>query len=388
LSFSRISEAQQEDQDLLQAIAEDQNNPKHYCSEEIHGIDIVFYKPSSEAVPKIYLPESLRDETIAWYHEFLSHPGITRLLGTIKANFYCPLLTKKIEEYVKSCHTCQVMKAADRGNGELPPKDAEETPFDTVCVDLISPWKFSIFEEQKTIELNALSIIDPVTGLTEFSRINSKEATYIATEFTLTWLQRYLKPRRCIHDNGSEFIGAPFQQMLTANGIHDVPTTVKNPMSNGICERSHQTIANHLRTIINDKEIPTIKDAGRILDICLATAQYAIRATIHQTLKTTPGALVFNRDMLLPIPFHHNFAAIRQRCQQLIDPRISHDYQSNEEVLILNEPDRLSKLAPRASGPFRIIRVHTYGTLTIRRQNNLQRINIRCVRPYFRRPPL
>ena len=73
------------------------------------------------------------------------------------------------------------MKAADRGNGELPPKDAEETPFDTVCVDLISPWKFSIFEEQKTIELNALSIIDPVTGLTEFSRINSKEATYIAT---------------------------------------------------------------------------------------------------------------------------------------------------------------------------------------------------------------
>ena len=177
--------------------------------------------------------------------------------------------------------------------------------------------------------------------------------------------------------------------MLTANGIHDVPTTIKNPMSNGICERSHQTIANHLRTIINDKEIPTIEDAERILDICLATAQYAIRATIHQTLKTTPGALVFNRDMLLPIPFNHNFETIRQRRQQLIDNnnarqnsrRISHDYQPNEEVLILNEPDRLSKLAPRVSGPFRIIRVHTNGTLTIRRQNNLQRINIRRVRP-------
>jgi transposase InsO family protein len=193
------------------------------------------------------------------------------------------------------------MKAAGCGYGELPPKDAEETPFDTVCVDLIGPWKLSIFEEQKTIELNALSIIDAVTGLTEFSRINSKEAAYIATEFTRSWLQRYPKPRRCIHDNGSEFIGAPFQQMLSSNGIQDVPTTT---MSNGICERSHQTIANHLRTIINDKEIPTIDDAERIL---------------HQTLKTTPGALVFNRDMLLPIPFHHNFEAIHQRRQQLID---------------------------------------------------------------------
>ena len=58
------------------------------------------------------------------------------------------------------------MKATGRGYGELPTTDAEETPFDTVCVDLIGPWKLSIFEEQKTIELNALSIIDPVTGLT------------------------------------------------------------------------------------------------------------------------------------------------------------------------------------------------------------------------------
>jgi len=107
--------------------------------------------------------------------------------------------------------------------------------------------------------------------------------------------------------------------MLTANGIHDVPTTIKNPMSNGICERSHQTIANHLRTIITDEDIATIEDAERLLDICLATAQYAIRATIHQTLKTSPGALVFNRDMLLPISLHHNFETLRQRRQQLID---------------------------------------------------------------------
>ena len=184
--------------------------------------------------------------------------------------------------------------------------------------------------------------------------------------------------------------------MLTANGIQDVPTTIKNPMNNGICERSHQTIANHLRTIIHDQATTTIEDTERLLDICLATAQYAIRATIHQTLKTTPGALVFNRDMLLPITFHHDFEQIRQRRQQLIDVnntrqnarRISYDYQPNDEVLLLNEPDRLSKLAPRTSGPFKILLVHTNGTLTIQRNNNLQRINIRRVHPYFRRSPL
>jgi len=103
--------------------------------------------------------------------------------------------------------------------------------------------------------------------------------------------------------------------MLQANGIQDVPTTIKNPMSNGICERSHQTIANHLSFILADKEISTLAEAERLLDICLATAQYAICATIHQTLQATPGALVFHRDMLLSIPMHHNFEAMHQRRQ-------------------------------------------------------------------------
>ena len=37
---------------------------------------------------------------------------------------------------------------------------------------------------------------------------------------------------RCIHDNGPEFMGAPFMRMLEVNGIKDVPTTVKNPQAN------------------------------------------------------------------------------------------------------------------------------------------------------------
>jgi hypothetical protein len=60
------------------------------------------------------------------------------------------------------------MKAASPGYGELPPKDAEETPFDNACIDLIGPWEIAIFEEQKSIKLNVLSVIDPVKD-TKFS---------------------------------------------------------------------------------------------------------------------------------------------------------------------------------------------------------------------------
>jgi hypothetical protein len=76
----------------------------------LFGNELVYFKSSPDALAKIYLPETLHDTTIAWYHEVLSHPGITCLYNTITANFHCPLLAKSIEEYVKTCHTCQLMK--------------------------------------------------------------------------------------------------------------------------------------------------------------------------------------------------------------------------------------------------------------------------------------
>ena len=54
----------------------------------------------------------------------------------------------------------------------------------------------------------------------------------------------------------------------------------------------------------------------------IASTIYAFRATVHGTLKTTPGAIVFNRDMLLNIPLVANLRAIRDHRQQIIDKQL------------------------------------------------------------------
>ncbi len=137
-----------------------------------------------------------------------------------------------------------------------------------------------------------------------------------------------------------------------------------------------------------------INKAQLIIDTALQTAAYSARTAIHSSMKITPGALVFNRDMLLDIPLIADLHLLQQKRQALIDERlhranrmrISHDYQPAEEVMILTyKPD---KLEPRATGPFVIQRVHTNGTVTIRRNPFVtERINIRRLRP-FRRPPV
>ena len=191
------------------------------------------------------------------------------------------------------------------------------------------------------------------------------------------------RPVECIFDQGGEFIGQAFQQVLQTHGIQPKPTTVKNPQANAICERLHQTVENALRPLMHAHPPANIAEASLIVDTALQTAAYAARAAIHGSLKISPGALVFQRDMILDIPLIADLELIRQQRQALIDEqliranrrRISHDYQPNDEVLILSyKPD---KLEPRAIGPFRIVTVHTNGTVTIQRNQAVtERINV------------
>ena len=131
--------------------------------------------------------------------------------------------------------------------------------------------------------------------------------------------------------------------------------------------------------------------ANHVIDNALQTAAYAARTAIHSSMKISPDALVFQRDMLLDIPLIADLHLFQQKRQALIDERlfqancsrISHDYQPQEEVLLLKyKPD---KLEPRAEGPFVIERVHVNGTVTIRRNPYVtERINIRRIRPFRR----
>jgi hypothetical protein len=41
----------------------------HYSMQHIEGYDLLCYKE------KIYIPQSLRQRVLYWYHEYLPHPG-------------------------------------------------------------------------------------------------------------------------------------------------------------------------------------------------------------------------------------------------------------------------------------------------------------------------
>ena len=190
-------------------------------------------------------------------------------------------------------------------------------------------------------------------------------------KFKNEWLSRYPRPQSCIYDQGNEFLGFRFQQQLHRYNIHSKVSTVKNPQSNAMAECLHQTVTNILHSTLYANPPDNQLEAELLVDTALQKAAYAMCATVHTTLKVTPGSLVYQRDMILNIPVVADMLDITAQRQHLIDERmmaknrkrISHDYQPNDQVLVLAyKPD---KLEPRAHGPYHILQTHVNGTITI-----------------------
>jgi hypothetical protein len=251
----------------------------------------------------------------------------------------------------------------------LAPREVKLVPWDTVCIDLIGPWKIKVAGQD--VVVRALTCIDPVTNLTELVRIENKTMEHVAQQFENVWLSRYPRPNYCVFDNGGEFIGHKFQELLTRFGITPKPITVKNPQANAICERMHQTVANVLRTLMHAHPPQNDEQAHQLVDNALATAMHVTRCAVSQSLGISPGEFVFRRDMLMDIPILVDLATLRDKRQALVDKavmrenarRYDYNYAIGQYAYVkVWEPDKLQE---RLEGPHLVTRVFTNGTVEL-----------------------
>ena len=268
------------------------------------------------------------------------------------------------------------------------------TPWKTVHVDLIGPWKVSVTYEDGRIkehEIQALTCIDAATGFCEIIAISNKTSFYISMKFDSHYLCRYPRPKEVVYDQGSEF-KSEFTELLLSYGIKGIPTTVRNPAANAIIERTHLTMGDMLRTKeFNASNNWTWHDE---LDSTLQSIAWALRSTVSAAIKRSPGQLAFNRDMIMHIQVKSNWNEIaeKRRKQVITDnirenaSRIDHNYRINDEVLIkldANERKGQRKIGDSPTrGPYTIVNVYNNGTIKIRKGKYEEIVSIRKVKPF------
>ena len=333
---------------------------------------------------KIVIPKVLQSRIIDWYHTYLSHPGINRTEETIGQHLWWPKMRGQITKAVNICTICQRNKKQQKKYGHLPPKEAEATPWDKLCVDLIGPYHIRR-KGKETIKCLCVTMIDPATGWFELHELTNKQSDTVANVVEQEWLNRYPWPTQITYDRGGEFIGAEFQAMIKDYGIKRKPIAVRNPQANAICERVHQVIGNIVRTF--ELQTNYLDEDNPWKGILSATA-FAVRCTYHTTLMQSPAQLVFGRDMILNIKHAANWDIIKQRKQKIIHQnnqrenakRIRHTYRAGDKVMLHIGTEY--KYEQPYSGPHRIIETFTNGTVTLQVGPVIDRVNIRRIHPY------
>ena len=89
-----------------------------------------------------------------------------------------------------------------------------------------------------------------------------------------------------------------FTRMLKEDyGVKKRPITARNPQANAIIERVHQTIGQMIRAM----EVQNTDNLDNPFQGVLTAVSFAVKATVHTTLQSTPSQLVFGRDHVLNI---------------------------------------------------------------------------------------
>ena len=163
-------------------------------------------------------------------------------------------------------------------------------------------------------------MIDPDTGWFKMAQIPNKTEKEIADITEITWFTRYPIPQRIVFDRATKFM-AEFAKMCHNDyGLKSKPITTRNPQSNAIIERMHQTIGNIIRTFDVSNIVNNYPWSG-----ILAVTMFAVRTTYHTILQASLIQLVFGQDAILNTKHIANWEHIRQRKQL----RINHN--SNQE---------------------------------------------------------
>ena len=112
-------------------------------------------------------------------------------------------------------------------------------------------------------------------------------------------------------------------------------------------------------------------DTTNMIGNALATVVHASQCAVNHTMQTSPGEIMFNRDMMVNVPLIANLLAIGNRRQHLVDKnlrrinakRINHSYNiGNWGKFVEYNPN---KLDCRTHGPYPIVRVFTNGTVRV-----------------------
>lgn len=266
------------------------------------------------------------EETIKNYHEGkTNHRGIDETEKRIKNIYYWPNLRKSIQNYINNCEICQLTKYDRKPlNLKFNITPTAIKPFQILHVDTLS------LENTKF-----LTIVDSFSKYSQAYKLNSSQGIEIANNL-VKYFSHHCIPEEIVSDNGLEFKNSVLTDLLALHKIKVHFISSQHPNSNGIAERFHSTIIEHIRLFNNQK---TYKNEP--IEIKVNYAILAYNNTIHSTTNLKPYEIInghlennspFNLD--LEKQMLSNYISEHKDKMKLLYKNLNQKLQAKKEKII------------------------------------------------------
>ena len=175
---------------------------------------------------RIVIPQSLRQQVLAIAHE--GHVGIVATKLRLRTKVWWPGIDKETEQYVRSCHGCQLVGQATPPE-PLMPRELPLGKWQDLSLDLLGPMPTGQY---------LLVVIDYYSRYYEVEILMSVTASQIISRLKKIFAVHGL-PVTITSDNGSQFWAEEFEQYLVDNGILHRKVTPQWAQANGEVERQN-----------------------------------------------------------------------------------------------------------------------------------------------------
>ncbi|GKT32665.1 hypothetical protein ADUPG1_006761, partial [Aduncisulcus paluster] len=236
----------------------------------------------------LYIPEQkeFRLKCIEHAHSSLigGHCGVNATLRRLKRwRIVWTNIKRDISKFVQECLVCQ------RDRLKINWKETKgctfvDKPFFSIAVDAIGPFP----ESYKGCKYG-LSFIDSFTRYIEIFPTKTANAEEAAEILYHEYILRFGVPEIIKSDNGKQFVNSLWEHLLKWLGVKHRKTTVYNPQSNGIVERSNRELLKFLRALIAEGM------DSRNWDESFPLIRFLMNNQEHSVLGVTPFEMVFGR---------------------------------------------------------------------------------------------
>ena len=251
-----IRDEQLKDEELKKIIDSFENDPKgvDYTNWTRRGylmnLGVLYrYATDSESEEaQLVVPTQERERVLREYHDAptAGHYGSEGTYHRIIKRYYFTGMRKYIQEYVKNCDECNRYKPSNQKPSGLLQTPVYAQRFETIAIDLFGP-----LPETKDGKKWILIVEDCSTKWVELFALPNATAEECASTLIEEVFMRYGIPRRCISDNGSQFVSAIMQQVCFLVEVDQVLIPVYHPQANPV-ERKNRDLKPRLAILVGD----------------------------------------------------------------------------------------------------------------------------------------